>query len=754
MSDEDYRWYHDNVNHKPDHEYVDGIVDRCADVCDDQLPLFSRVGRGLQGDSYLVRVIQDDEFQTFLEGLIKDAHTGAYTHDWYTTNINGGKLTCTPTFYPDTDPKTFTLTFELFRPDYDPEYGGTEYSKGWEFTTPPIPYFDENELGPRARTLFLRAVSDPEWTEIEIDHTPHSIYGEGGTEESYEKLIYRDDITREELHAPLPGDPETVNLTFGKGGDIDCPTTDEEEQDIQEVLNHLHMDLGGGDNLPDVSVASMKPLKGDEGNVTVWDWIEYARDHIVFEEGNGIDITETDPDANGHRKVNIAANLEAGDGIKIENHNGKKKISAHVTEVSSGGTGIGVAHTEGSPSDHVVSLLLEAGSGISITDHNNNKKISSSLTAGDGVSITNNAISAHVTEVSSGGAGIGVSHTAGSPSDHVVSILLEAGDGISIANHNNNKKISANFTDVYDHLHKDLFGGESGTNSDYAEILSKGLVPLVGDGGTITVWDWIKWWINQLTDPELKSIDLGTLIGGNPYLVLATPNVAWLASGTNSCRIPATLPATSVKAAMTASIELQYYDVLPAVYVAITPDKAGLDGSASSPYSTTSGTGSNRIDALKLGTGEMLIICKKDGSDFKPVDFSTLTLSGRQLGKLRYPQLNPENLVNTGFGWICDNNTVPIGSVYPSSTVAPMLTAPDGSVHGNWEVYAGMGNVSGKLTTVNPTPAVYNPQSGDWPWIRLAKTSSIYGYLFNRSVGNLGPRVQIDYARTYTLTYN
>ena len=40
--------------------------DRCAPDTDDQLPLISRVGRGLQGDSYKVEIASDSNCETIL----------------------------------------------------------------------------------------------------------------------------------------------------------------------------------------------------------------------------------------------------------------------------------------------------------------------------------------------------------------------------------------------------------------------------------------------------------------------------------------------------------------------------------------------------------------------------------------------------------------------------------------------------------------------------------------------------------------
>ena len=298
MTDENFTWYHDDVDHVPMHPHNDWIVDRCADHCDDQLPLFSRVGRGLQGNGYIVEKAIDNESQTILVGSIIDPRTGEKTEQWRTGNINGGRLHYTKNINPATNPQTFTLTFTLDRPD-DPD-------RGWTFTTPAIPYVWTDEPNTYVSSLFVKAVGDPDWTEIpEALMTPHSI------DESLakiEKLIYPEAILdRDELHAPQPGDPNTVNLTYGLGGDINVPNLDNlarilgvNPNSLKALANngedatrypsfgtgrnakeyidwHLHQDLGGGDGLPNVPPdLNLTPLKGDGGNKTVWDWIQYA----------------------------------------------------------------------------------------------------------------------------------------------------------------------------------------------------------------------------------------------------------------------------------------------------------------------------------------------------------------------------------------------------------------------------------------------------------------------------------------------
>lgn len=62
--------------------------------CDDQLPLFSHVGRGLQGDGFDIELREPTPTETYLIGHSIDPNTGSDEVVWTTQNINGGKITC------------------------------------------------------------------------------------------------------------------------------------------------------------------------------------------------------------------------------------------------------------------------------------------------------------------------------------------------------------------------------------------------------------------------------------------------------------------------------------------------------------------------------------------------------------------------------------------------------------------------------------------------------------------------------------
>jgi hypothetical protein len=99
-----------------------------ASRCDDQLPIFSRVGRGLKGDSLSAR------FETSADGytyLVVTTTTAEGDKVENRQRVDGGKLRCYYAYQGSTDPTTFTLTFT---------YDSSDSDSSWSFTTPAIPY--------------------------------------------------------------------------------------------------------------------------------------------------------------------------------------------------------------------------------------------------------------------------------------------------------------------------------------------------------------------------------------------------------------------------------------------------------------------------------------------------------------------------------------------------------------------------------------------------------------------------------------
>lgn len=202
-----------------------GHIDRCAPECDDQLPVIAKVGRGLRGDGFVVRIKKDGVAETYLEGLKVDGATGEATSEWITKNINGGQLMYQYNLRTYSRPQTFTITFKYSLPGH-PE-------AEWTWTTPAIPYVldgteettdFEDFIGIDADTLFLKNVSDSWMTESQLNTlTPHTLAEATRTQE---KLLYPAGWNRSDMNAPLPGEKGTVNLTYGPGGDIDVPDWD------------------------------------------------------------------------------------------------------------------------------------------------------------------------------------------------------------------------------------------------------------------------------------------------------------------------------------------------------------------------------------------------------------------------------------------------------------------------------------------------------------------------------------------------
>lgn len=201
--------------------------DRCAPDCDDQLPLISRVGRGLQGDSYKVDIASDSDCETILEGMSFDAASKEWKSEWLSENVNGGCLSYQYVLRPYTVPQTFTITFIYKRPG----------RREWSWTTPAIPYIwsasDTGEpedpdhiVGSGVATLFVKTTDQADWTE---------------------KLVYPDGTDRDDYNAPDPLEPWTVNLSFGVGGDIEVPNLDDIAKILGISIDQIRQIIAGND---------------------------------------------------------------------------------------------------------------------------------------------------------------------------------------------------------------------------------------------------------------------------------------------------------------------------------------------------------------------------------------------------------------------------------------------------------------------------------------------------------------------------
>lgn len=318
----------------------------CAPECDDQLPIFSTVGRGLRGDSYRVKVAYDAEGETYLEGGYYDANTNTYHTDWTSENINGGHLMYQYNLRTNTNPQTFTITFRYVRPERS--------ESEWVWTTPAIPYIwdadndgigdTDNIVGAGVATLFLKKTTDSNWVTPSDANTPHTV---AQAKNVQEKLLYPSGWTRSMFNSPAATKPWTVNLEYGVGGDIDVPTVEDLAKIIgvtpdylREIVNeraipvnidfghdgnghpynvkeyidfHLHNDLFGNhspNSLPD----ELGELKHDGSNTQpgyknygVWDWILWLKDYV---DDNMLDLGHLHDDLFGnHTPSSLPNNL-------------------------------------------------------------------------------------------------------------------------------------------------------------------------------------------------------------------------------------------------------------------------------------------------------------------------------------------------------------------------------------------------------------------------------------------------------------
>ena len=206
----------------------------CGD-CDDQLPVVSRVGRGIAGDDARVRLADPDtDCETYLEGMHFDNKDKTWHSDWISENVNGGKLEYQYNLRPYTIPRTFTMTFIYRRP------GRPE----WSWTTPAIPYIwtidqdggrpgddPDRIVGSGVATLFIRSAKNKPWKEF---------------------LEYPEGTTREDFNAPEQGEAWTSNVTFGVGGDIEIPDIDDiakiigiSVEDITKIIEGNVIEING-----------------------------------------------------------------------------------------------------------------------------------------------------------------------------------------------------------------------------------------------------------------------------------------------------------------------------------------------------------------------------------------------------------------------------------------------------------------------------------------------------------------------------
>lgn len=313
----------------------------CGCESDDQLPIVSRVGRGIHGDDFKVEISSDAPCETHLAGSSFDHTTKEWTSEWVSENINGGCLSYQYKLRPYTVPQTFTITFIYRRP------GRPE----WSWTTPAIPYVwsadddggkqpgdPDAVVGSGVATIFVKDGKDKPWVE---------------------KLVYPDGTDREDFNAPEQGEAWTSNLYFGVGGDIEVPnlgdlalilgiTEEQIKQIIQgttgviggsdnmkdyiddqdnKVLDHVHEDLGFDDGF----------LPGDGGDTSVKEYIDGKASEIQGE----VNASKADIAKINATLADILAKIYGGGTIGADGHitwPNTSKIPVADLNVFSGGT--------------------------------------------------------------------------------------------------------------------------------------------------------------------------------------------------------------------------------------------------------------------------------------------------------------------------------------------------------------------------------------------------------------------------------
>lgn len=246
--------------------------ERSVPETDDQLPLISHVGRGIQGNGYRIEVVKGGPGEMYLKGSIYDPATKEWTDDWLSDNVAGGTLLYQYNLRDWTDPKTFTITFKYKHPGYPEDE--------WVWTTPAIPYLldgsgqydpSTTDLNTRFGSLFMKKTQE-QWILSGIP-TNHSM---DDAKDNQEKLIYPEGWDREDFNAPVPGEDWTVNLDYGIGGSIDAPNAD----DIAKLLGITPEQV---DNIID-DVPNQFEGNGIKGD-NVKDYVDDLLDHIHKDMG-------------------------------------------------------------------------------------------------------------------------------------------------------------------------------------------------------------------------------------------------------------------------------------------------------------------------------------------------------------------------------------------------------------------------------------------------------------------------------------
>lgn len=239
--------------------------DRAVHGCDDQLPTFSTMGRGIKGDGYEVRIKAPDTISaTYLEGWSFDEATKEYTKEWESENINGGHLSCFYNLRPYSIPQCFTMTF-VYRRDDRPQ---------WSWTTPAIPYVWDSD-----------GDGNPDTDEIVGSGVGNLWIKEGPGKPWKEKLVFPNGTTAADFNAPGPEETWSGNIVFGFGGDVPLPNLDDiakilgwSRANLENLLSGQAGQLSGSDNVKDYI--------DDQNTAQTTAILKHVHDDLGFTTGN------------------------------------------------------------------------------------------------------------------------------------------------------------------------------------------------------------------------------------------------------------------------------------------------------------------------------------------------------------------------------------------------------------------------------------------------------------------------------------
>jgi hypothetical protein len=219
----------------------------------------------------------------YLDGWRYEAITDEMTKEWTTQNIHGGHLNYHVNPHYDEDPPWFTITFIYTKEGK--AVGGhkhpAKYPYGWHFTTPAIPYtgnLGKDIVGSGVSTIWINPGKVPEndkWValhpnskQIWDDWSEYLVYPQDPVNEGnrFDPNVFNapNSPAVDELDAdknpnphlvqewwstptsPIEGEKDwTVNLEFGKDGNLGVPNWPELDEVLNDLYAYLNQQLTG-----------------------------------------------------------------------------------------------------------------------------------------------------------------------------------------------------------------------------------------------------------------------------------------------------------------------------------------------------------------------------------------------------------------------------------------------------------------------------------------------------------------------------